>query len=96
MYYLVVALSNVVVLVVPYVMKPKHFEFDRPSAAFMASLNPGRLRLIQVEGLAVVLLTRQSSGCCTFPSGTIWRCASFGVTWSASYGMCITTAPSAM
>ncbi len=84
MYYLVVALSNVVVLVVPYVMKPKHFEFDRPSAAFMASLNPGRLRLIQVEGLAVVLLHTAIVWLLHIPIGHyLAMYASFGVTWSA-------------
>jgi fatty acid desaturase len=39
-YWLIVVVSNVVVLLCPFVLKRKFFEFDRPSAAFMESLNP--------------------------------------------------------
>ena len=55
-YYVVVVLANVVVLIVPYVMRPQVFSFDRPSVAFMKSLNLGRTRAIQLEGLGAILL----------------------------------------
>jgi len=84
MYYLVVVLSNLVVLVVPYVMNRKHFAFDRPSAAFMASLNPGRIRIIQYEGLAAILLHAAVIWLLHIP---LWHYlamyASFGFMWSA-------------
>jgi fatty acid desaturase len=84
LYYLVVALSNVVVLVFPYVMKPEHFKFDRPSAAFMASLNPGRTRLIQAEGLAAIVLHTAVVMGFGIP---LWHYlamyAAFGFMWSA-------------
>jgi fatty acid desaturase len=55
-YYLVVALSNVVVLVFPFVMKKDLFQFDRPSAAFMEALNPKYRKVIALEGLLAIAL----------------------------------------
>src|SRR5256714_4035806 len=39
-YWLIVVLSNVVFLVAPFAIDKKYWEFDRPSSAFMESLNP--------------------------------------------------------
>jgi fatty acid desaturase len=84
MYYAVVALSNLIVLVVPFVMKRQIFEFDRPSAAFMASLNMGRIRLMQAEGLAAAALHVTIVWSLGIP---VWHYvamyASFGFMWSA-------------
>jgi fatty acid desaturase len=56
MYWVLIVLSNFVVLLWPGVLQRRHFEFDRPSAAFMESLNPAYLRLIRLEaGLAIAL-----------------------------------------
>jgi fatty acid desaturase len=55
-YWLAVVFSNLVVLALPFLLKRRLFEFDRPSAAFMESLNPRYLRLIQLEAGAVILL----------------------------------------
>jgi fatty acid desaturase len=55
-YWLTVALSNVVVLVWPFVLKRRHFEFDRPSAAFMDALNPRYLPLIRLQAALAILL----------------------------------------
>ena len=53
-YWLVVVLSNVVVLAFPFVLNRKYFEFDRPSAAFMDALNPRHSTAIRLEAVAVI------------------------------------------
>ena len=55
-YWIVVVLGNVVFLFFPFAADKKYWEFDRPSVAFMESLNPSYRRLIQLECLAVILL----------------------------------------
>jgi len=55
-YWIVVVLSNVVFLVAPFAINKKYWEFDRPSEAFMESLNPRYRRLIQLEAVSVILL----------------------------------------
>ncbi len=55
-YWIVVVLSNVVFLFFPFAANKKYWEFDRPSTAFMESLNPVYRRLIQLECLAVIAL----------------------------------------
>ena len=55
-YWMLVALSNVVVAIVPSILNRRFFEFDRPSVAFMDSLNPRYLRIIQLEGLLACVL----------------------------------------
>jgi len=54
-YWILVACSNVLVLVVPFLFTRRHFEFDRPSAAFMEALDPRLFRLIQLEGAVAIL-----------------------------------------
>jgi fatty acid desaturase len=84
LYYVVVAVANVVVIICPYVMKPRLFDFNLGAAAFMASLNPGRIRTIQAEGLAAILL---HTGIVWFLHIPVWHYAalyaSFGFMWSA-------------
>lgn len=55
-YWMLVVGSNVAVLVVPFLMKRKFFEFDRPSAAFMEALDLRYLRLMQLEAVAAMAL----------------------------------------
>lgn len=55
-YWMLVVLSNLAVLVVPFLLKRKFFEFDRPSAAFMEGLDLRSLRLIQIEAIAAIAL----------------------------------------
>jgi fatty acid desaturase len=55
-YWIVVVLGNVVFLLFPFAADKKYWNFDRPSHAFMESLNPNYRRLIQLECLAVILL----------------------------------------
>jgi fatty acid desaturase len=83
-YWMIVVLSNVAVLIFPFLFKRRFFEFDRPSAAFMDALNPRYFWLIQLEALAAI----------AFHSGVVWcfdipltRYAlvyfGFGFSWSA-------------
>ena len=53
-FYAMIVLGNVVVLFLPFLLKRKFFEFDRPSAAFMDSLNPRYARLIALEAAGVI------------------------------------------
>ena len=55
-YWMLVVLSNVAVLIVPYLFKARYVEFDRPSAAFMEALNPRYFWLIQIEAIAAIAL----------------------------------------
>ncbi len=55
-YWVVVVMSNVVFLFVPFAANKKYWEFDSPSEAFMESLNPSFRQLIQLECLAVIAL----------------------------------------
>ncbi len=55
-YWVLVVLSNLAVLIVPFLFKRKFFEFDRSSAAFMEALNPRYFWLIQVEAVAAIAL----------------------------------------
>lgn len=51
-----IVLGNVLALVKPSLLEPKYASFDRPTAAFLASLNPRFQRLIRLEALLVFLL----------------------------------------
>jgi fatty acid desaturase len=51
-----VVLGNVVFLFFPFAANKKYWEFDRPSVAFMESLNPSYRRLIQLECLGAIVL----------------------------------------
>lgn len=55
-YWALVVASNFVCAIYPSLLQKKYFEFDRPSAAFMESLNPNYQWLIRAEGLAAILL----------------------------------------
>lgn len=83
-YWMLVVLSNVIVVVLPGMLHRRYFEFDRPSVAFMESLNPRYRMWIRIEGLAACLLH----------AGIVWildvsvfvyACVyfGFGFSWSA-------------
>jgi fatty acid desaturase len=55
-YWMMVAASNIVVLLCPFLLKRKYYEFDQHFAKFVEVLNPRYQRLIQLEALAVLLL----------------------------------------
>ncbi len=83
-YWLVAVLANVVVLVVPFVMRREHFQFDRPSAAFMDALNPRYTNYIRAEAIAVIVLHTTVTLILGIP---LWKYAviyaGFGFSWSA-------------
>ena len=83
-YWWLVVLSNVIVVFAPALLSRRFFEFDRPSVAFMDSLNPKYMRSIQLEGLAA----------CGLHAAIVWLLDipllsytvvyfGFGFTWSA-------------
>ncbi len=55
-YWMIVVLSNIVVVLFPFMLKPGFWGFDRPSRAFMDSLNPVYWRKVRCEGLAAIVL----------------------------------------
>ena len=84
MYWVIVVLSNVVFLFLPFSIKKKYWHVDQPSVAFMESLNPNYRRLIQLECAAAIALH----------TGIVWAFgipvvsylimyAGFGFMWSA-------------
>lgn len=84
LYWLVAVLANFVVLAVPFVMRREHFEFDRPSAAFMEALNPKYKNHIRAEAIAVIVLHSSIILVLGIP---VWKYAAmyagFGFSWSA-------------
>lgn len=56
LYWFTVVLSNIAVLVCPFLLKRRFYEFDRPSAAFMDSLNPAYWWIIKIEAILAILL----------------------------------------
>jgi len=83
MFWITIVLSNVLVLVCPFVLQGKLVAFDRPTTAFMDSLNPRYWRWIQAEALLAIV----------FHAGTIWLLGvpitsylvvyfGFGLVWS--------------
>ncbi len=83
-YWMLVVISNVIVAVVPSILNRRFFEFDRPSVAFMDSLNPRYLRIIQFEGVMA----------CALHATIVWSLSiqmlhyflvyfGFGFSWSA-------------
>ena len=83
-YWLIVVLSNFIMVLCAPLMQRRVFEFDRPSAAFMESLNPRYWRWIQFEGLAAIALHAAIIWGLDIP---LWRYAvvyfGFGFSWSA-------------
>jgi fatty acid desaturase len=83
-YWMLVVLSNVAVLIVPFLFKRRFFEFDRPSAAFMDALNPRVFWLIQVEAVVTILFHGAILYC--FPIPFLHYAIvyfGFGFSWSA-------------
>ncbi len=84
LFWCTVALSNPVVLLCPWVLKRRYFELDRPSAAFMQSLNPVYWRAIKLEALAAIALHGLIIWALAMP---LWNYFivyfGFGFSWSA-------------
>jgi fatty acid desaturase len=83
-YWLIVVLSNVVFLFWPYGRGKKYWQVDRPSAAFMDSLNPAYGRFIQLECAGAILLHGLIVCGFSIPlKNYLVMYCSFGFTWSA-------------
>jgi fatty acid desaturase len=83
-YWLVAVLANFVVLAFPFVLRRQHFEFDRPSAAFMDALNPDYRHIIRLEAIAVIALHTAIVWTLGIPVLTYAvMYAGFGLSWSA-------------
>lgn len=83
-YWMLVVLSNLLVIVAPFIFTKKFFDFDRPSAAFMNALNPKLFHVIQLEGaLAIALhsLIMWGLGIPIFNYAIVYF--GFGFSWSA-------------
>ena len=55
-YWIMVVLSNLVVLIFPHVLKRRHYEFDQHMADFMDWLDPIYWRLIKLEAFLAIAL----------------------------------------
>ncbi len=84
LYYVVVVLSNVVFLVLPFREEKKYWHVDQASTAFMESLNPRYRLLIRLECAAAVAL---HAGLVWWLAIPVWHYAAmyagFGLMWSA-------------
>jgi fatty acid desaturase len=84
LFYLMVVLSNVIVLMLPILMSRKWLSFDRPGAAFADALNPKYHRIIRAEAIANICLHAAIIWLLRIPP---WRYAAlyatFGWLWSA-------------
>jgi len=56
MFWVLIYFTNVVVLFRPAIITPRYTRFNRPTEAFLESLNPKYRRIIQLEALAVILM----------------------------------------
>ena len=56
LFWVLIYLTNLVVLVKPAIVAPSRARFNRPTEAFLESLNPKYRRLVQLEALIIVAL----------------------------------------
>lgn len=83
-FYLMVVLGNLIVLGLPFVLKRRWFAFDRPSAAFMDSINPRYARIIQAEAVGILVLHGLMIRLMHLPiSHYLALYGAFGFLWSA-------------
>lgn len=83
-YWLVVVLSNVVFLVLPFREDKKYWQVDQASTAFMESLNPSYRGLIRLECAAAIALHGALVWALHIPIASyLIMYAGFGFMWSA-------------
>jgi fatty acid desaturase len=84
MFWVLIYITNFVVLFRPAIITPRYTKFNRPTEAFLESLNPKYRRLIQLEALVIVLL---HAGMIYFWHIPLWHYFAvmfgFGFIWSA-------------
>lgn len=84
LFWLVIALGNVLCVLCPWYLRPRRFAFDRPTEALLQSLNRRFLPLVWLESLGAVAL---HVGLMFWWQIPFWHWAAvmagFGVMWSA-------------
>lgn len=84
MFWLLIYATNFVVLFRPSIITPRYTKFNRPTEAFLESLNPKYRRLIQLEALLIVLLHASMIYFWHIPLGHYFAVMfGFGFIWSA-------------
>lgn len=84
LFWVVIYLSNVIILFRPTIVAPQYTKFNRPTQAFLESLNPKYRRLIQLEACLIVLLHAGMIYCWHIPLGHYFALMfGFGFIWSA-------------
>ena len=84
LFWVLIFLTNFAVVLRPSLITPRSTQFNRPTEAFLESLNPKYRRIIQVEALAVILLHATMIYVWKIPP--LYYLAvlfGFGFTWSA-------------
>jgi fatty acid desaturase len=84
LFWVLIFLTNFVVLVRPAIITPRYTRFNRPTEAFLESLNPKYRRIIQLEALAAILLHAAMIYFWRIPLASYFVVMfGFGFTWSA-------------
>lgn len=84
LFWVLIFATNFVVAVWPRIITPRYTRFNRPTEAFLESLNPKYRRLIQVEALAAIVLHVGLIVLWRIPLGSYFAVMfGFGFTWSA-------------
>lgn len=84
MFWALIFLTNLVVAVKPSIIQPRKARFNRPTEAFIESLNPRYRRLIQAEAWAAILLHAAMIYLWQIPLLSYLAVMfGFGLTWSA-------------
>jgi len=84
LYWVTVVLSNVVVLVAPFLVKRQYYEYDRHLAEFVDALDPAWWRIIRIEAaLAITLHVCIIVGMAIPPLYYLIVYFGFGFSWSA-------------
>jgi fatty acid desaturase len=84
LYWVVVVLSNVVFLLLPFRQDKKYWHVDQASTAFMESLNPSYRGLIRLESAAAIMLHVTLVWALQIPlANYLIMYAGFGFMWSA-------------
>lgn len=83
-FWMVIALTNLLTAVWPWLLQPRKFRPDRPTGALLESLNPRFLPLVWMESLAAVALHAGLILAWDIPMANwVTVLASFGFLWSA-------------
>ena len=84
LFWLVIVISNFAILLFPFSFNSKYFRFDRPSTAYMDSLNPSSWWPIRAEAFAAISLHALLIWALKIPLANYAIVyLGFGITWSA-------------